>query len=645
MLKNKHRKIFLICGLMLAFIIFFLPLIYTHYYHNITGTQRSINGKIDLSTNVLTDRKIYLDGIWEFYWEQLIISELKQDAKQDFMIDVPNEWSDYKINGKNLSAGGYGSYKLMLTGLTYNKLLTLYIPDYGGAYRVFIDGKLTAESGIVSNDINQIFTVPKANLYPVTLSDAKIHEVVIEVATTRFSGLYMTPILCDYKYIISEESNRNAFRFMMFGMAVFLFLCLIAIYVLQVRQKLNSLWMPIMILLILIRIMLTTEFYSFWQTNLFFNLSYEETNELMYLTTFVLKYMLIFLIQEQCGITFNKKEKIGFFLFYTALYVIYLLVPQNFYNRYLSIAIPMLTFTLDIYLFIKIYKWEDKLKKFGMAVFWGAFFVIVGLGIDSCYINGMIYINLSLNTLLFFMLFLLIMSCIYAMHVGDLYDDFTISSSRLEIAEKQITMQREHYDALSKQMNEIREIKHDINHFTGVMSQLAEEGNLDKLRMFLSEYCEKAKMGQLPVFCEHIIANSIIGYNYLRAEEYGIFFESRCNISVYFFMSDSDLCILLGNALENAVFACRQMDAKTTRFVSIESGYSKGQRLVKVTNSYNGQLEIIDGQYISSKKGNSHGLGLRNIEKVVETYGGFLKIEHTDKIFTLMMAIPENQTH
>jgi sensor histidine kinase regulating citrate/malate metabolism len=107
-------------------------------------------------------------------------------------------------------------------------------------------------------------------------------------------------------------------------------------------------------------------------------------------------------------------------------------------------------------------------------------------------------------------------------------------------------------------------------------------------------------------------------------------------------MSDSDLCILLGNALENAVFACRQMDVKTTRFVSIESGYSKGQRLVKVTNSYNGQLEISDGRYISSKKGNSHGLGLRNIEKVVEAYGGFLKIEHTDKIFTLMIAIPEN---
>jgi sensor histidine kinase regulating citrate/malate metabolism len=140
----------------------------------------------------------------------------------------------------------------------------------------------------------------------------------------------------------------------------------------------------------------------------------------------------------------------------------------------------------------------------------------------------------------------------------------------LALAQKQITMKKEYYESLSSQMNEIREMKHDINHFIGVMSQLAEQGKLDRLRMFLREYCEKVKMDQLPVFCQHSIANSIIGYYYLRAKEYGISFESQCNICGQTPISDSDLCIVLGNALENAVYACRQIDPSISRFICME---------------------------------------------------------------------------
>jgi len=642
MARNKHHKWYIICGSILAIILIYLPVVYTYFYHDITGASKAINGSIDLSSADQANDKTYLDGQWEFYWNRFIISEPDKSMKPDLKLEVPDEWSHYKINGKNLPAGGFGSYKLALTGFSYDNMITLFIPDFGGAYRVFIDGHLTAESGTVSKDTDKVFTVPKANLYPVTLSEAMTHEVVIEVATTRFSGLYMTPILGDYQQIVSENSFRNEARFILFGIVLFSFLLLMAMFTLSVRRKLYSFWMPVMILLILIRLMLTTEFYSFWQQVLFFNLSYESTNVMMYLTTFMLKYLLIFLVQEQCGIKFNKREKIGFLIFYSLLFLIYIIVPRNIYNHYLSVLIPSLTYALDVYLFFKVYHGREKLKKSGMVIFLGAILVIVGLAIDSYYINGKIYLNMSLTMLILFVVFLLIMTWVYAMRIIDLYDDFTISSSRLELAKDQITMQKEYYNVLSGQMNEIREIKHDINHFIGVMSQLVKEGKFDKLSLFLNEYGQKIEMDQLPVFCEHTIANSIIGYYYLRAKEYGIPFESQCNIGEHSTMSDSDLCIVLGNALENAIYACRQMNPSIMQFVSIKSRVMKGQRLIKVENSHKGELEIKNGRYVSSKSGNSHGLGIGNIEKVVEAYGGFIEIEHNDKVFTLMAAIPEN---
>jgi len=451
----------------------------------------------------------------------------------------------------------------------------------------------------------------------------------------------MTPSLYKYKYITWGRDVRNSIRTILFGIAIFAFIALIAIYIFSIRQKRYFFWMPVLVLLVLVRMMLTTEMYNFWQPILFFNLSYEQTNEMMYFVTFAIKFLIIFLVEEQCGILFSRKEKAGFFFFYCILYLVYLIAPQEFYNHHLSVLIPALTFTIDIYLFAKVYKWRDTLNNHGMTAFLGEFLLAIGLSVNSYYINGKIFYNMSLSLLIFFTYFLINMLWLYSRRMSDFYDDFAVSASRLEMAEKQITIQKEYYDALGRQMNEIREIKHDVNHFTGVMHQLAEEGDLNKLRTFLNEYSEKVQMDQLPVFCEHTVCNSIIGYYYLQAKEHGISFVSKCHITDEFGISDSDLCIIFGNALDNAINACKQMDQLQPAFVTIETKLMKGQRLIKVTNPYQGELIFKDGKYISSKVGNSHGYGIKNITKIVETYGGFVNIEHEEGLFTFMAAIPE----
>ena len=644
--KAKYQGVLLILGFVLTAILMLLPPVYMYFYHDITGAPEAVNGSVDLSQADQNGGKIYLDGQWEFYWNRFIVSEPEQiaggdtTARPDLLVQVPDSWSRYKIDGKSLPSSGFGSYKLMLTGYSYARELALYIPDFGSAYRVFVDGQLAAESGTVSKDISKIFTVPVSEIYPVTLSADNLHTIVIEVATTRFSGLYMTPVLSDYHMTIADNTVRNAVRFILFGVAIFSFLNLISMYAGSIRRKRHSFWMPVMFFFILLRIMLTTEFYSIWQPILFFNFSYEAINELMYFVTFALKYLLIFLVQEQCGITFSRKEKAGFLLYYIVLYLIYLFAPQNLNNQHLAVIIPMLTYVLDIYLFGKIFRARKTLNKIGIVVFWGAILVILGITLDSYYINGKIYMNSSLALLFFFTMFAFILSWVYSARMGDLYDDYTQTSSQLELANSQITMQKDYYESLSAQMDQIREIKHDIHHFTGVMSRLADEGDLARLKTFLSEYSEKTITEQLPVFCRNVVANSIIGYCYLQAKKYGVPFVSRCDIDKQITISDSDLCIVLGNALENAIDACRIMDDTKIKFVSIEAETTQGKWLFKVRNSYNGILEIKDGRYVSSKGGKSHGMGILNIERVIEQYGGVVIIEHTDEVFALMAAVP-----
>lgn len=637
--KSRHTKAFLISGLLFVILFAHLPVVYTLFYHSLTGAPAAQAGSMD-GTRLSPSRSGVLDGSWEFYWNRLIATEPQKNSKPDFLIQVPDYWSKYQINGNWLPAGGFASYRLVLRGLDYSNPVTVFIPDFGGAYRAFVDGALTAESGTVSREPGKRYTTPQTNLHPVTLSPGKDHEVVIEVASTRFSGLYMAPVLKDYEQAVQQNHTRDDVRLMLFGTVLSSLILLIVLYALSFRKNIGSPWIPVMGFFVLLRIMLTTEFYSFWQNTVFFHLSYEDSNGLMFFATFVLKFLLIFLVQEQFGIFFSRKEKRFFSLYYTSIYLAYLFIPHEFYNRHLTILLPVATFALETYSFFKVYLSQKPLKKYGWLIYGSVILAVSGLIVDCYYINGNIYPNMSLTLLILFSVHLIIISIVYALRTADVYNDFAVSSSRLALARSQIAIQQEYYETLSRQINEIRGIRHDLRHFTGVIRRLAGEGHMEELNRFLNEYAEETETDPLPVFCENIVANSVLGYYYLKAVKADIKFSCACGIPKRLQISDSDLCVVLGNALENAVEACGALEQPNARFLSAGSRILNGQLLIKIKNSYNGFLKLNDGGYSSTKAGEFHGIGLRNIQKVVESYGGFVKTEHDGKVFTLMAAFP-----
>lgn len=96
----------------------------------------------------------------------------------------------------------------------------------------------------------------------------------------------------------------------------------------------------------------------------------------------------------------------------------------------------------------------------------------------------------------------------------------------------------------------------------------------------------------------------------------------------------------MGNALENAIEACNDLHNPNERFISNDARVLNNYLLIKVKNSYNGCLNYHDGNYLSTKNGNARGMGIMNFKKVVESYGGYTKIEHDEKVFTLMAVFP-----
>jgi hypothetical protein len=637
----KHTKVWLILGMLFSILSTHLPVLYTLFYHEITSAPTTMNGTIDLSS-LSANKKIVLDGKWEFYWNRLIVSNSEQGGKADLLMRVPDYWSKYKIGEKFLPADGIASYRLEMKGIHALEPVTVYIPDFGSAYRVYLNGELAAESGIVSEKETEIFTTPKTELYPVTLSDKEDCEVVIEVATTRFSGLYMAPILQSYDSAVGGAEIQSGVRFILFGIVLFSLFVLSIVYGLSLQKGMRFGWLPVLILCVLLRLLLTTELFGFLQSTIFSKLSYETSNDLMFLATFVLKFLLIFLFQEQFGIMFSRKEKIGFLLYYTAIYLAHLFIPYGIYNRHLTIVLPTATFLLEFYAFFKVYFSHQPLKKHGFPIFWGTVIAISGLSIDCYYINGNSYLNLSLVLISSLAVNLVILSLVYVTRIVELYNDVAISSASLSLARNQIAMQMQYYDDLSSRINEVRAVRHDIHHFVEVIKRLSNEGHYEELNQFINDYGEKAETESLPVFCENIVANSILGYYSLKAKENNITFSCASAIPRQLTVNDSDLCTVLSNGLENAIEACKKLENPEEQFIHIEVRNTNGQMLIKIKNSFNGSIKTQDGSYLTNKNGDFHGMGIKNIQKVMQISGGYLKIQHEEKVFTLMAAFPNS---
>ena len=97
---------------------------------------------------------VKLDGEWEFYWHELIspdclVSDTMPQKSPEF-VEVPAYWSKYTINGKSLPGSGYATYHLRVNiqGAQHDTL-SLSIPIFDSAFKLFIDGKLRYTNGKV----------------------------------------------------------------------------------------------------------------------------------------------------------------------------------------------------------------------------------------------------------------------------------------------------------------------------------------------------------------------------------------------------------------------------------------------------------------------------------------------------------------
>lgn len=218
-------------------------------------------------------------------------------------------------------------------------------------------------------------------------------------------------------------------------------------------------------------------------------------------------------------------------------------------------------------------------------------------------------------------LFVLILSFLLLRDSARLYRRQLILNQQKEQMAQQIVRQKAHYSELATQMESIRVMRHDMHHHLAQLALLLEEQSYEEA----GRYLHQLNQGALPTsplsFCQAYHVDVLLRYYYAKAEDLQLPMTVNANLPQDPGIPEEDLCVILGNVLENALDACKKVPPGQ-RCLSVSMTCKNGGLGIEVKNSYLGSL-IPDGEnFLSSKGHGRHGIGLSSVRATAEKYSG-----------------------
>ncbi|WP_143191758.1 sensor histidine kinase, partial [Paenibacillus sp. P46E] len=203
----------------------------------------------------------------------------------------------------------------------------------------------------------------------------------------------------------------------------------------------------------------------------------------------------------------------------------------------------------------------------------------------------------------------------------------------------QMMFQDNSYHDITHSFNSIKRIIHDTNKQLLFIETCIRENQLatatEHINITLNKIhssCERVSTGNLAI-------DALVSHALNVADDNQIRMEHRINILSEDIQVDCyDLCIILGNVLENAIEATQLVHNAMDRWIKLQISNENNKLFIHVENSCPNISEQ-SGSY-PLKNRNFHGLGLSNVQLAAEKYGGHMKVINTDNQFEVFIFLP-----
>jgi sensor histidine kinase regulating citrate/malate metabolism len=171
-----------------------------------------------------------------------------------------------------------------------------------------------------------------------------------------------------------------------------------------------------------------------------------------------------------------------------------------------------------------------------------------------------------------------------------------------------------------------------------LLSGYLEAGELSKAHEYIRQaQADIDKIVPLK-YSENNVVNLVLSSIATKEAQQGVTLNAEVNIPTALPLSDTELCALLSNGLENAVCAAAQVNEETHPTVRFNCQRHKDKLLIFISNPYHGDVVMQHGLPESLRPG--HGFGIKSLKLIVEKHAGYCSFEAEDGLFILKVVLP-----
>lgn len=216
----------------------------------------------------------------------------------------------------------------------------------------------------------------------------------------------------------------------------------------------------------------------------------------------------------------------------------------------------------------------------------------------------------------------------------------TMAQRERDIIASQFQYARLELDAMRQmQMNTVI-YRHDMRHHLSLIGGYATDGDLTKIKKYLAS-TEAAIDALTPIrYCEHETVNLILSSFENKAKKLQVTLHADVKLPDVLEMNDTELCSLLSNALENAIFAASQVEEGKLRKVYFHAVINDDRLVISTENAYVGKIDMEGELPKSNKKEAGHGFGIKSMVDIVELHGGLYSFDTEGGVFILRLMLP-----
>ncbi len=194
---------------------------------------------------------------------------------------------------------------------------------------------------------------------------------------------------------------------------------------------------------------------------------------------------------------------------------------------------------------------------------------------------------------------------------------------------------QKYYAEVENMYDKMRGWRHDYRHHIQTMKVHMANGEIEEIRKYLDMLDDDLTNVETVIKTGNRMADAILNSKLSLAAQKNIKIKAEAKIPVSLTVSEIDLCVVIGNLLDNAIEACMELPPEE-RLIRIYMEMKGNYLYIALTNTAGGKKKSI----LRTSKGEGHGFGINRVDAVVKKYGGYVTRASEDGAFSTEVLLP-----